>query len=99
MSSRYYGNGFFRNIQTKLQAALINVGKVLAHKFRFAMTDIKQKIICSQAFHFMVDCSGDNIARGQFCTFIKQVHETFPVGQFKMSSSPRTASVIRNDPA
>ncbi|CTA24921.1 Uncharacterised protein [Shigella sonnei] len=50
------------------------------------MADVEEHTICAEAFHFMVNGAGDNIARGQFAALIKIGHKTRAIRALEISA-------------
>ena len=74
-------NRVFRDINTQLQAAIIDSREVLADKLSGLMRDIQKQAIGAQAFHFMVDSACDDIPGSQLGPFIEFIHKTLTVWQ------------------
>ena len=86
MCSRHNRHGFFREIYPQPEQFFINHREMLANKIGGLMANIKEHTICAEAFHFMVNGAGDNIARGQFAALIKIGHKTRAIRALEISA-------------
>ncbi len=63
--SWYDWNRFFGHINAQVHQARVNGREVLGDKVRWFMTDVEIHAVCTQAFHFEVDGTSNNIAGGE----------------------------------
>ena len=81
MGRGHHRDGLFRHVDTQLQAAGIDVGKVLLNKAQRLVRDVEVDAIEAAFFHLEVDGAGHHVARGQLGAFVVPRHEPLAGGQ------------------
>ncbi len=72
------------DVDGKLQAALVDGREVRFDECFRLVTDVQIDAIDAQPLHFVIDCPGNDVARGEFCALVELRHETLAVGQLEV---------------
>ena len=75
VSGWYHRDGLLGDVDAEIEAALKDGRKVFFDELDRLMADVEIQTVGTDAFHLVIDCSSDDVARGQFAALVETVHK------------------------